>query len=124
MFMEPELGLRSTFCLLWDFIKYRPLHSKLGMIWIILTSIFIILFPTFTSAMTSYTPSISPFVKNTEGGLTPYDTVAEVIYVIHDADRLVGLNLGSEYGVRQTTESGSNLDRLIDSMICPACLQS
>lgn len=116
VFMEPELGLRSTFCLLWDFFRYRPLASPLGMLWIILTSIFIAIFPTWTSAMTSYTPSISPFVKNAAQFLVPYDSAIQAIsYVIRDGDRLANLNLTKDYVFPQMFDDW-HLERYVNGM--------
>jgi hypothetical protein len=90
------------------------------MLWITLTSIFIAIFPTWTSAMTSYTPSISPFVKNAAQNLVPYDSSAiqAITYVIRDGDRLVNLNLTKDYVIPRVLNDWT-LEFFINGMCFP-----
>ena len=47
-------NISSIFTLLREFIFYRALNSKVAMIWMTLSATFIVLFPTWVSAMSGY----------------------------------------------------------------------
>jgi hypothetical protein len=92
LFLQKEPSILSTLHMLQEFVRYRALHSGLGMAWIVLSAFFVIAFPTVSSAMTSYTPTTSPYIKDREEKWLPVDTVQHVDYMVYDAQRVPYLN--------------------------------
>jgi hypothetical protein len=70
------------------FLSMRNWRHKLRIFWIILSTVFIVAFPTLASAMTGYAPLTDPFVRGQGGQLVPLSSYLDVIYIIHDAERL------------------------------------
>lgn len=55
---------------------------------IILTMLYVLAWPTFASAMTSYTPSTQPLVYARDGSYIPMGDFQPVVYTIHDGWRI------------------------------------
>lgn len=85
----------STFFALYkqirNFFSIKGWRHQLRVLWIILSTLFIVAFPTLVGAMTGYAPVTDPFVEGKDGQLVPLTSYRQVRYIVHDADR-VGLN--------------------------------
>jgi hypothetical protein len=93
VFIQPNPSLRSTLGLIHEFTTYRALRSKLVMTWIGLSAIFIVAFPTITSAMTAYTANVEAFVHDRSSSMIPFSAFRSVIYIVHDGERV---HIGNE----------------------------
>lgn len=96
IFMQREVTFRSFVRMLRDFTSRRGLRSKVAMIFIIVTMIFLMAFPTLVSAMTGYTGYSEAVVKLDDGFQVPFSDFEQFYYIVHDGDRA---NLTTEYKV-------------------------
>lgn len=78
----------GTAVLTMDFFKTRGRRAKVAMFWTILAGTFVLLTPTWLSAMTGYTTDIQAFVLDKDENLIPASKFRPVIYIIHDGARL------------------------------------
>ncbi|KAI1453737.1 hypothetical protein F4805DRAFT_442369 [Annulohypoxylon moriforme] len=88
IFIHKEPTLLSVVNLTRDFISYRRLNSVVAMVFMIISMIFILVFPTLASAMTGYVPVNEAFVLGESGNLIPFADFKAVAYVIHDGYRI------------------------------------
>ncbi|KAL7619460.1 hypothetical protein AAE478_009999 [Parahypoxylon ruwenzoriense] len=88
VFLYQEPTFFSIGYLLRDFLSYRRLKSIIAMVFMILTLIFLLVFPTLASAMTGYTPVNKAFVRGNNDNLTPFSEFQVVTYIIHDGFRV------------------------------------
>lgn len=79
-----------------DFCKRCGLHSRFAMVFIVLSMIFILVFPTFGSAMTGYSGNVVPRVPDDSGNYIPFNNFSIVMYTLHDGERI---GLTNEYHV-------------------------
>ncbi|TRX93468.1 hypothetical protein FHL15_005743 [Xylaria flabelliformis] len=104
LFMESGPSLTSTYQLLRDFVVYRRLRSKASTAWVILSMLFVLVWPTFVAAMSGYTPKSGPYIQDFSESLVPYNEFRLLSYIIHDGERI---NLTSDYPIpygRQPTD--------------------
>jgi hypothetical protein len=94
VFLESEASLTSAYRVTRDFTTRRGLRSRLAMACIVLTMIFILVWPTLAGAMTGYTPANRAFVRASDNNLIPFANFSTVAYVIHDGWRV---NLTGNY---------------------------
>jgi len=66
------------------------------MVFIVLSMLFILVFPTLGSAMTGYSGNVVPRVPDDSGNYIPFNNFSIVMYTIHDGERI---GLSSEYHV-------------------------
>lgn len=71
-----------------NFFSIRSWRHQLRILWIILSTLFVVAFPTLVSAMTGYAPVTEAFLKDRDGQLVPLMSYRSVIYIVHDADRV------------------------------------
>jgi hypothetical protein len=71
-----------------NFLSIRSWQDKLRLLWIIFSTLFIVIFPTLVGAMTGYAPATNPFVEGNDGELIPLASFLEVKYIVHDAERI------------------------------------
>lgn len=77
------------------------------MIWIILNGLFIISFPTMSSAMTSYSQNTVAYFQGTNGDWGKMQDIIPIDYVVFDAHRIKNLTTaGDPYYVLRQPESG------------------
>lgn len=96
-FMQSDVTMPSIFCLIRDFTSKRGLRSKVAMTFMIITMVFVMVFPTLASAMTGYTANNEAVIKFGKGNQqTPFGTFRQLIAIIHDGSRV---NLTDEYMV-------------------------
>lgn len=81
-----------------DLLKHPTTQAKFMVFWVIISAIFVLLFPTMASAMSGYAANIKSYVDVGEGGMIGYSSFSLVRYIIHDGDRL-GDNFGKDYKV-------------------------
>ena len=62
IFIQKEASMVSIVEIIHDFLFRRGLVSKTAMLFILLTMIFVFVFPTLASAMTGYTSNVAGFV--------------------------------------------------------------
>ncbi|KAI0182319.1 hypothetical protein EV127DRAFT_355165 [Xylaria flabelliformis] len=96
LFMESGPSLTSIYQLLRDFVVYRRLRSKASTAWVILSMLFVLVWPTLVAAMSGYTPKSGPYVKDVSESFVPYNEFRLLSYIIHDGERI---NLTSDYHV-------------------------
>jgi hypothetical protein len=73
-----------------DYLLNNGLRAKLAILWTIISSAFVLAFPTLTSAMSGYSANEEAFV-NVDNTLIPFSNFTLVRYAIHDGWR-VGLS--------------------------------
>jgi hypothetical protein len=107
VFLENEASLPSTFNTIRGFVWQRKLRSKTAMIFMATTMIFIIAFPTLTSAMSGYDANVASYVPEDVNNPTylPFKDFSRALYVIHDGWRIK--EDGNYYIKDETGSSGS-----------------
>lgn len=86
IFMQKESSIDGLAKLLRDFTRRHGLHSKVAMIFMITSMVFIFAFPTLASAMTGYSANVQPFVQNSDKSSLLFNTFQPLYYVLHDGD--------------------------------------
>lgn len=71
-----------------DFLKVGGTRTKFAVLCTILSALFVLLVPTWVSAMTGYTADIEGFVQDSNNNLAPAADFRLAIYTIHDVDRI------------------------------------
>lgn len=94
--MQSEASMPSIIRLVRDFASRRGLRSKVAMTFMIITMVFVMVFPTLAGAMTGYTANNEAVIKFGNGTQTPFGKFRQVVAIIHDGDRV---NLTTEYMV-------------------------
>jgi hypothetical protein len=100
IFLQKEVTIFSIYNLLKDFIALLRLPSKIAMVFMVLSMIFTLLFPTFASAMTGYSGNVGAFIPDANQTLVPFNQFHRVLYVIHDGKRI---NLTDDYYIWSDT---------------------
>lgn len=96
-FMQSDVTMPSIVRLIRDFASNKGLRSKVAMAFMIITMVFVMVFPTLASAMTGYTANNEAVIKFGKGHQqTPFGTFRQLIAIIHDGSRV---NLTDEYMV-------------------------
>jgi hypothetical protein len=90
VFLHNEASFISIPRLVRDFSKRRGLQSRAAMVFIIATLIFVLVFPTFGSALTGYSANVQSYVQDASQNYIPFSSFSYAFYVIHDGSR-VGL---------------------------------
>jgi len=89
VFLETGPSLWSTILVVRDFACHKRLHSFVAMVFMVITMVFTLCFPTFASAMTGYTSIVKAYVPDhQDGNWIRFDRFTQVLYVIHDGDRI------------------------------------
>lgn len=90
VFVHQESSVVSIPRLIRDFTRRRGLQSKIAMVFMIATLVFILVFPTFGSAMTGYSANVQSYVRDSQQNYIRFDTFRYMFYTVHDGGR-VGL---------------------------------
>lgn len=85
------------------------------MIYMIVTMMFILAFPTFGSAMTGYKSNVQAFVQDRSRSYVPFSNFKFLYYTIHDGDRI---NLTRNFGITDFRNSGRVNHELCCYRIC------
>ena len=93
-----DASLKSIWQLCTSFTKKMKSRDLAAICWIILASAYVVVFPTWISAMTGYSSNVSPFFETYSGSKVPWQN-RRALYNIHDGDRIgktVDYVVGSE----------------------------
>lgn len=76
-----------------EFLAFRELSWKrlfrwLAILSMLLSTFYVLAFPTLMAAMTGYITTYEPYIENYERNLIEWSKIRAVRYIIHDADRL------------------------------------
>ncbi|TID18941.1 hypothetical protein E6O75_ATG06062 [Venturia nashicola] len=88
LFLRDGISFTGVIDLIREFSTHRPLTSSWAMNWMVLSAIFVILFPTLISALSGYSSNNHAYIFDGSGNLMDYQKLFMVDYVIHDASRL------------------------------------
>lgn len=88
VFLQPEPTLMSTYRLIREFSIHRRPGSIATAIFIPLTVIFTLVFPTAVNSMTGYMTVNDPYVEDRNGRMIPFSDFDRVAYIIHDGKRI------------------------------------
>ena len=88
LFLRDGISFTGLIHLLREFSTHRPLSSSLAMIWIALSALFVILFPTLVSAMSGYSANGHAFILDSSGNYMDYEKLFLIDYVVHNVSRL------------------------------------
>ncbi|KAI0490883.1 hypothetical protein F4859DRAFT_508675 [Xylaria cf. heliscus] len=110
LFLQEGPSFLSIGRLLRDFVRHGGFRSKLSTIWILLSMIFVLAWPTLIAAMSGYTPETDAYVQDMDGNLVKFTEFQLLSYIIHDGWR-VGLE--GDYPVPYGPNTGGKLITLI-----------
>lgn len=71
-----------------NFASNRSLRSKMIMFWVLIATLYIIAFPTLSSAMTGYTSVMDAYLEDQTRNLVPWNLYNRIIWIVEDADRI------------------------------------
>lgn len=103
LILQGEPTVLSTCCLMWTFTRHHSLKSKLAMIWIIASAVFVLSFSTIIGAMISYSPDLQPSILVDGLNRLSLNDLYLVEYIIHDGQRI---GKTSDYAVLYSNQSG------------------
>ncbi|CAO2654126.1 Nn.00g108590.m01.CDS01 [Neocucurbitaria sp. VM-36] len=104
VFLQNESLLVGIPRMVRDFTRRHRLHSKIAMVFMIMTMAFVLAFPTFGSAMTGYSGNVGAYVADTDSQLIPFQDFRFALYVIHDGWRIGIEGLEGEYIVSSPSD--------------------
>lgn len=104
IFLKREPCIYSTFNTTRSFISRRGLRSKIAMVFMIWSMLFIMVWPTIAGAMTGYTTNRESLIFDYKGHYIPFREFQPIAYVIHDGWRvnLTGNYIVSLFGTGAT----------------------
>lgn len=88
LFLRDGISFTGLIDLIREFWTHRPLTSSWAMAWMVLSAIFVILFPTLISALSGYSANGHAYIFDGSGNLMDYQKLFMIDYVIHNASRL------------------------------------
>jgi hypothetical protein len=106
IFFEKDASLPSTWEIIKSFLWQRKLRSKTAMIFMVVTMIFILAFPTLASAMSGYDANVASYVPDQNRNLIAFKDFSRVLYVIHDGWRI---NQDGNYWITDEVHSSSGM---------------
>jgi hypothetical protein len=71
-----------------DFCRRRNLHSRFAMVFIVMTMLFILIFPTLGGSMTGYSGNVNAYVLDADENFIPFKDFEIVVYTVHDGSRI------------------------------------
>lgn len=78
----------GMFMLAKDFASNRSLRSKMIVSWVLVATLYIVAFPTLSSAMTGYTSIVAAYLEDKSQNQVRWELFRRVYYIIEDADRI------------------------------------
>jgi hypothetical protein len=88
IFIARDASVSSIYRTIKSFIWQRRLRSNVAMVFMTATMVFILAFPTLTSAMSGYDSNVASRVQDGENNLVPFSNYSRVLYVVHDGWRI------------------------------------
>ncbi|KAI8930856.1 hypothetical protein NX059_011873 [Plenodomus lindquistii] len=109
VFLQNESMMLAVPRLLRDFTRRRRLHSKLAMVFMIITMLFIWIFPSFASSMTGYSGNVKAYIQDDASNYIPFNTFERPLFIVHDGDRIgeskdLAVFVGQGYAASYTDE--------------------
>jgi succinate dehydrogenase hydrophobic anchor subunit len=95
IFVQGEASALGVWRLIADFSRRRGLQSRLAMVFVVATMVFILAFPVLASAMTGYSANVEPFVRGEGAEYVPFEKLRALYFVVHDGER-IGLGKGEK----------------------------
>lgn len=80
----------GMFMLAKNFASNRSIRSRMTVSWVLIATLYIVAFPTLSSAMTGYTSVMESYVEDKSVNLVPVSSYKQVDYIIEDGDRIPG----------------------------------
>lgn len=105
--MQESISIMGVLGVIRDFITRRRLKSIIAMVFMVVTMLFVLAWPTIASAMTGYDSNNVAFIKVRDGSLIRFSSFVPLLYTIHDGSRIDGLT--DEYLVPCCTETSKSL---------------
>ncbi|KAI1770824.1 hypothetical protein F4818DRAFT_222256 [Hypoxylon cercidicola] len=96
IYLQDEPSTVSMFRLIRVFLSGRGFNSRVVMLFMIGSMLFLLLWPTFASAMAGYTTINKAFVQDFNNNFVPFSEFRPIAYMIHDGWRV---DLGGDYAV-------------------------
>ncbi|KAK4209700.1 hypothetical protein QBC37DRAFT_240442, partial [Rhypophila decipiens] len=103
IYIETQPSLVGTLGVFQDAVLKGQRRSKITAVFIIISMLFIVAFPTLASAMTGYRPNAKAFVEDDTGTLIPFEAFSLSAYVVHDGSR-IGLKDGQVIPFTKTVQ--------------------
>ncbi|KAJ4985482.1 hypothetical protein SVAN01_09047 [Stagonosporopsis vannaccii] len=88
IFIESDVSILSTCRTIKSFVRQRGLRSKVAMVFMAATMVFVLAFPTLMSAMSGYDANVGSRILDLEDNLIPFSNYSRAAYMIHDASRI------------------------------------
>lgn len=88
LFLRDGISFSGLIDLIREFSTHRPLSSTLAMTWMILSAIFVLIFPTLISALSGYSANGHAYIKDASGNYMDYENLFLIDYVVYNASRL------------------------------------
>lgn len=82
------LGVLGKEFLAFGELSWKRLFRWLAVLSMLLSTFYVLAFPTLMAAMTGYITTYEPYIENYERNLIEWSKIRVVRYIIHDADRL------------------------------------
>lgn len=105
--MQDSISILGVTGVIRDFLARRRLRSIAAMVFMTVTMLFVLAWPTVASAMTGYDSNNVAFIKIRDGSLIPFSSFIPLLYIIHDGSRIEGLK--DEYLVPCCSETSKYL---------------
>ncbi|KAK8039985.1 hypothetical protein PG993_008396 [Apiospora rasikravindrae] len=104
IYLESEPSIVSTYRLVKDCTTgRRRVVPATGLVFMVATLVFVLIFPTLSGSMTGYINVSRGFVQASGGDMVPFESLDFVAYVIHDGWRV---NLTGNYIISLSVEGG------------------
>lgn len=73
-----------------DFTRRKSLPNKAATVFMVVTMVYVLIFPTFVSSMSGYSANVQAFVEDQSERYVPFSDFTQLYYTIHDAERIKG----------------------------------
>lgn len=112
----PTLGVLGKEFLAFGERSWNRLFRWLGVLCMLLGTVYVLAFPTLMGAMTGYITTFKPYIEDINGNLVAWNETAKVIYVINDAERLA--DTFAKQLVVTVTDGDSEVLQAIENCTC------
>lgn len=98
-----------------DFVRRKSLSSRAATVFMVLSMVFVLIFPTFVSSMSGYSANVQAFVEDQSERYVPFSDFTHLYYTIHDGEKI---GLPNEYRITGFGEGGKSEQLLRDIHSC------
>ncbi len=114
IFLQNDTSIVAILRMIRDFAFRLRLQSIATMCFVVVTLIYILIFPTLGSAMTGYSANVGPYIPDRNGSFIPFSEWRRTAYIIHDGSRI---NLTDEYHVSHLPQGTKAFSRNLHGFI-------